>query len=194
MQFPYIFKHVPIYCTKSLTIQLIITLAETKASKLNSVCVVVFYLILCYVQQYLKEISRDYEMYVVRKYSTALEQVLLARQVHVSVVIVVTLTTIIRTGVSGYPLSQHIHVAQHPDNAIRYNQHFGDFLYHLKHPQDNTDRSSRNIGRYTLMKVLHHYLHTPLHLDYLRHVKSPKIRLPATMEKAQHSSEILRKQ
>ena len=129
-----------------------------------------------------------------RKYNTALEQVLLTRQMHVCVVIVVTVTTIIRTGVSGYPLSQHIHVAQHSNNAIRYNQHFSGLLHHLNHPQDNTDRSSRNIGRYTLMKVLHHYLHTPLHLDYLRHVKSPKIRLPATMERAQHSSAILQKQ
>lgn len=133
-------------------------------------------------------------MYVMRKYSTALEQLLLTRQMHVCVVIIVILTTIICTGVSGNQPSQHIHVAQHPNNAIRYNQHFSGLLYHLNHPQDNTDRSSRNIGRYNLMKVLHHYLHTPLHLDYLRHVKSPKIRLPATMERAQHSSEILRQQ
>jgi hypothetical protein len=132
-------------------------------------------------------------MYVMRKYSTALEQVLLTRRIHVSVVVVVTVITIICTGVSGYTSTQHIHVAQHPNNVIRYDQHFGN-LYHLNDLQDNTDRSSRNIGRGSLMKVLHHYLHTPLHLDYLRHLKSPKIRLPATMKRAQHSSEILRKQ
>jgi len=111
-----------------------------------------------------------------RKYSTALEQVLLTRQMHVRVVIVLTVLTIIRTGVSVYPPTQHSHVAQHPNNAIRYDQRLGSLLYHLNHRQDNTDRSSRNVGRYTLMKVLHHYLHTPLHLDYLRHLKSPKIR------------------
>jgi hypothetical protein len=131
-------------------------------------------------------------MYAMRKYSAALEKLLLTRQVHVSVVVVVTVTTIICTGVSGYTSAQHIHGAQHPNNAIRYDQHFGN-LYHLNHLQDNMDRSSRSIGRYSLMEVLHHYLHTPLHLDYLRHVKSPKIRLPATMKRAQHSSEILRK-
>jgi hypothetical protein len=126
-------------------------------------------------------------MYVMRDYSTALEKVLLTSQMHVSVVIVLTVLTIIRTGVSVYPPTQHIHVAQHPNNALRYDQHFGGLLYHLNHPQDNTDRSSRNVGRYILMKVLHHYLHTPLHLDYLRHVKSLKIRLPATKERALHS-------
>jgi len=129
-----------------------------------------------------------------RKYSAALEQVLLTRQMHLCVVIIVTVTTIICTGVSGNQPSQHIHVTQHLNNAIRYNQHFSGLLYHLNHPQDNTDKSSRTIGRYNLMKALHHYLHTPLHLDYLRHVKSPKIRLPSTMERAQHSSEILRQQ
>jgi hypothetical protein len=133
-------------------------------------------------------------MYAMRKYSATLEQVLLTRQMHVSVVIIVTVTTIIIMGVSGYPLSEHIHGSQHSNSSILYDQHFDGLLYHLNHPQGNTDRSSRNIGRYTLMKVLHHYLHTPLHLDYLRHVKSPKIRPPATMERAQHSSEILRKQ
>ena len=133
-------------------------------------------------------------MYVMRKCSTALEQVLLKRQILVIVVFIVTVTTIICTGETGYPTTQNIHVVQHPNNAIRYDQHFGGLSYHLNHPQDNTDRSSRSIGRYSLMKVLHHYLHTPLHLDYLRHVKSPKIRLPATMKRAQHSSENLRKQ
>jgi hypothetical protein len=133
-------------------------------------------------------------MYFMRKYSTALEQVSLTRQMHVIVEIVVTATTVIRTGVSGYPPSQDTRVAQHPNNAIRYGQHSGGLLYHSNDPQDNTDRSSRSIGRYTLMKILHHYLHAPLHLDYLRHVKSPKIRLPVTIERAQLSSEILRKQ
>jgi len=132
-------------------------------------------------------------MYVTRKYSSALEQVLLTGQMHVCVVIIVTVTTIIRTGVSGNQPSQHIHVTQHPNNAIRYNQHFSGLLYHLNHPQDDTKRSSRT-GRYNLMKVLHHYLHTPLHLDYLRHVKSQKVRPPATMEGVQHSSDILRQQ
>jgi hypothetical protein len=132
-------------------------------------------------------------MHVMRKYSTALEQALLTRQMHVSVVIVVTVTTIIRTGVSAYTPSQHYLVTQHPNNATRYDKHFGSLLYYLNHQQDNTDRSSRSVGRYTLMKVLHHYLHTPLHLDYLRHVKSLKIRIPATIERAQHLSEVLRK-
>lgn len=100
----------------------------------------------------------------------------LTKQMHVSVVIVVTVTIVILTGVSGYPPNQHIPVAQHPNIIIRCDRHFGGLLYNLNHPQDNTDRSSRNIGRYTLKKVLHRYLHTPLHLDYIRHVKSPKIR------------------
>jgi hypothetical protein len=124
-------------------------------------------------------------MYRMRKYSTALEQVLLTGQMHVSVVIVVlAVTTIIRTGVSGYPPRQHYHVAQNPDNAKRYNQHFDDLLYRLNHRQDNANRRTRSIGRYALMKVLHHHLHTPLHLDYLRHFISSKIRLPATLERA----------
>jgi K+ transporter len=132
-------------------------------------------------------------MSVMRKYSTALDQMLLTRQTHVSVVIVVIVTTIICTGVCGYTSSQHYLVTQHPNNAIRYDQHLGSLLHHSTHQQDNTDRSLRSVGRYTLMKVLHNYLHTPLHLDYLRHVKSPKTRLPATIERTQHLSEVLRK-
>ena len=66
-----------------------------------------------------------------RKYSTALEQVLLTRQMHVCVVIVVTVTTTIHTGVTDYPPIQHIHVVQHPNNAIHYDQQFGGLLYHL---------------------------------------------------------------
>jgi hypothetical protein len=128
-----------------------------------------------------------------RKCNTKLEQMLLTRRIHLSVIIAVTVTIVICTGVSGYPASQQHHVTQHPHKAIHYDPHFGGLLYHLNHPKDNTDRSSRKIGRYTLMKVLHHYLNTPLHMDYNRHVKAPNIRLPATIESTQDLSEILRK-
>lgn len=129
----------------------------------------------------------------VMKYSIVLEQVLLTRRIQISVVIVVTLIIVTCTGMSDFAASQHFRITQHPHNAIHYNPHLGGLLFHSNHPQYNADRRSRNIGRYTLMELLHHYLHTPLHLDYILHAKARNNRLPATTERAQGLSEILRK-